>query len=112
MLTHYFQGINKRDYAEYASSETAQGQANEPQSAFDSGYATTTDSGMRVATLTQAGGGDLIATVAFTSRQSPSDSVDNSACNDWTLYFYLVPNGAGYLIAPAPSGYQSTYTDC
>jgi len=112
VLTHNFQGINDRNYAEYASSRTAQGRASEPESTFDSGYATTTDSGMTLTSLTPTGNGDLIAAVRFTSRQSPSDSVDNSACNNWKLYFYLVPNGAGYLIAPSPPGYDSIYTDC
>ena len=90
----------------------AQARANESQSAFDYGYATTTDSDMTVTSLTSMGSGDLLATVTFTSRQSPSDSVDGSGCNDWTTYQYLVPDGGGYLIAPAPAGYQSAYTDC
>jgi len=112
LLSHYFDGINTHNYAEYSSTLTAQNQANQPQSSFDSGYSTTTDSDMTLTSLTATGGGDLTATVAFTSHQSPSDSVDNSACNNWTLNFYLVPNGTGYLISPAPTGYQPTYSDC
>ena len=49
---------------------------------------------MTLTSLTPTGGGDLTATVTFTSRQSPSDSVDNSSCNDWTLNLYLVPAAA------------------
>ncbi|HEX4290999.1 MAG TPA: hypothetical protein VH021_18890 [Trebonia sp.] len=112
VLSHYFQGINKHDYAEYASSQTVQGKQNQPQSSFDSGYATTTDSAMRLTSLTATGQGDLTATVTFTSRQSPADSVDNSPCDSWTLKLYLVPNGAGYLITPAPSNYEPSHTDC
>jgi hypothetical protein len=124
LLSHYFDGINTHDYTEYASTLTAQNKASQPQSSFQSGYSTTTDSNMTLTSLTStstgtstgagagAGAGDLTATVTFTSHQSKADSVDNSACNDWTLNFYLVPNGTGYLIAPAPSGYQPMYTDC
>jgi hypothetical protein len=112
VLSHYFQGINDRNYTEYASSQTAHGKDNQPESSFDSGYATTTDSDMMLTSLTPTGDGDLTATVTFTSRQSPSDSVDNSACNNWTLNFYLVPGGSGYLITPAPPSYEPTYTDC
>ena len=112
VLTHYFQGINDRNYAEYASSQTAHGKANQPEASFDSGYATTTDSDMMLTALTPSGDGDLTATVTFTSRQSPSDSVDNSACDNWTLNLYLVPSGPGYLITPAPPSYEPTYTDC
>jgi hypothetical protein len=112
VLSHYFQGINKHNYAEYASSQTAQGKADQPESSFNSGYGTTADSGMKLRSLTPTGQGDLTATVTFTSRQSPSDSVDNSPCDAWTLNLYLVPDGAGYLITPAPSGYEPSHTDC
>jgi len=112
LLSHYFDGINTHNYAEYSSTLTPQNQANQPQSSFESGYATTTDSNMTLTSLTATGGGDLTATVTFTSHQSPSDSVDKSACNNWTLSFYLVPNGTGYLISPAPTNYQPTYSDC
>ena len=112
VLSHYFQGINDHNYAEYASSQTARGKQDQPRASFDSGYATTTDSGMRLTSLTPTGAGDLTATVAFTSRQSPADSVDDSACDAWTLNLYLVPNGTAYLITPAPSGYEPSHTDC
>jgi hypothetical protein len=112
LLSHYFHGINTHDYAEYASTLTAQQQANEPQSAFDSGYSSTTDSGMALTSLIDGSGGGLTATVTFTSRQSPAQSVDKSACNAWTLNLSLVSQGTGYLIGPAPSGYQPTYSDC
>ena len=112
VLSHYFQGINRHNYAEYASSQNAQGKADQPKASFDSGYATTADSRMTLTSLIGTGEGDLTATVTFTSHQSPSDSIDQSACNAWTLNIYLVPNGTGYLITPAPSGYEPSYTDC
>jgi len=112
VLSHYFQGINKRDYGEYATSETTQGLKDQPEASFDSGYATTTDSAMTLTSLTPTGGGDLTATVTFISKQSPSDSVDHSACNAWTLNLYLVPHGDGYLITPAPPNYEPSYADC
>jgi len=108
VLTHYFLGINDHSYTEYASSETAP----QSQASFDSGFATTTDSDMTLTSLTSAANGELAATVTFTSHQSPSGSIDNSACNNWTLTLNLAPHGAGYLITPPPSGYEPTYTDC
>ncbi len=112
VLSEYFEGINKRDYGEYAKAETAQGLKDQPKSSFDAGYATTTDSGMTLTSLTPTGGGDLTATVTFTSRQSPADSIDDSACDAWTLNLYLVPHGDGYLIAPAPPSYEPNYSAC
>jgi len=112
LLSHYFQGINSHDYAEYAGTLNPAEQAKQTQAEFDSGYSSTTDSGMTLTGLSATGNGDLTATVTFTSRQSPAQSVDKSACNAWTLNLYLVPQGSGYLIGPAPSGYQPTYSDC
>ena len=113
VLSHYFQGINTHNYAEYSSALDAQEQAKQPQSSFDSGYSTTTDSGMTLTSLTSTSGGGLAATVTFTSHQSASASVDKkSTCNHWTLTLYLVPQGTGYLKGSAPSGYQPTYSDC
>jgi hypothetical protein len=112
LLSHYFEGINTHNYAEYAGTLNPAEQAKQTQSEFTSGYSSTTDSGMTLTGLSNAGNGGLTATVTFTSRQTPAQSVDHSACNAWTLNLYLVPQGAGYLIGPAPSGYQPTYSDC
>lgn len=112
LLSHYFHGVNSHSYTEYAGTLNAEQRAKQTQSQFDSGYSSTTDSGMTLTGLTDSGNGGLTATVTFTSRQSPAQSVDNSACNAWTLNLYLVPQGAGYLIGSAPSGYQPTYSDC
>jgi hypothetical protein len=112
LLSHYFEGINTHDYAEYAGTLSPAEQAKQTESEFASGYSSTTDSGMTLTGLSGSGNGGLTATVAFTSRQSPAKSVDKSACNTWTLNLYLVPQGTGYLIGTAPAGYQPTYADC
>jgi hypothetical protein len=111
LLNSYFQAINTRNYAEYNSLHDAATQANESASDFYSGYATTTDSAETL-TAISSNGGEVAATVTFTSHQSPADSVDGSSCNNWTLTLYLEPDGGGYVIAAAPSGYQPTHTDC
>ena len=72
LLSHYFHGINTRGYAEYASTLSPAEQARQSQSTFDSGYATTTDSGMTLTSLASDGAGGLVATVTFTSHQSPA----------------------------------------
>jgi hypothetical protein len=112
LLSHYFHGINSHSYAEYAGTLNAEQRAKQSQSQFDSGYSSTTDSGMTLTGLSDSGNGGLTATVTFTSRQSPAQSVDKSACNAWTLNLYLVHPGSGYLIGSAPSGYQPTFSDC
>jgi len=111
LLSHYFDGINRHDYQEYASTLNAVQRARQPQSTFNSGFGTTTDSKMTLTSLTSSGSG-LTATVTFTSHQAAAQSVDNSSCNVWTLNLYLVPQGSGYLIGPAPAGYRPNYADC
>jgi D-alanyl-D-alanine carboxypeptidase/D-alanyl-D-alanine-endopeptidase (penicillin-binding protein 4) len=111
-LTDYFQGINTHNYAEYSSSLDAQQLALQPESEFKSGYSSTSDSGMKLISLTGDGDGGQQATVTFTSHQAAGTGVDGSSCNDWTLNFYLVKSGAGYLKGAAPSGYHPTYSDC
>lgn len=112
LLSHFFHGVNTHDYAEYASTLNPAQRAKQSQSTFESGYATTNDSGMTLTTLASNGADGLVATVTFTSHQAPAQSVDHSACNAWTLNFYLVPQGTGYLIGPSPSGYQPSHSDC
>ena len=51
----YFDGINKHDYAEYlpATLNPQPRRRGKPQSTFDSGYSSTTDSGMTLTSLAQ-----------------------------------------------------------
>jgi hypothetical protein len=111
-LSRYFQGINTHNYAEYQSAHNPAEQATEPKSAFDSGYGSTEDSGMTLTSLQSTASGGESATVTFTSRQAAGSSIDGSACNNWTLIYYMVPQGSSYLIGPPPSGYQPTHSDC
>ena len=101
-LNRYFGAINGRNYSEYQSLLDAQEQQGNSRATFDSGYATTKDSNEVLTGIEDTGGGTLTATVSFTSRQSPADSVDGSACNEWQISLYLVPQGSGYVMTAAP----------
>jgi hypothetical protein len=110
LFTAYFDGINTHNFTEYSSALAPAMQAKNPQSSFDSGYATTMDSNETINSITPSGSG-LTAVITFTSRQAPADSPDKSACNNWTLTLPLVPQGSGYVITVPPQGYASM-TDC
>jgi len=113
LLEHYFAAINAHDYAEYASLLDAQMRQQNSQSSFDSGYATTQDSAETLTSLTGTGGADLAATVSFTSRQNPADSIYHMSCTVWTITLYLQPAATGgYLIAAPPPGYQPQHQSC
>jgi hypothetical protein len=112
LLRRYFSAINGRDYPAYAQLLDAQAVRVSPASAFYSGYGSTIDSDETLTGISATGSGGLAAAVTFTSHQQPADSPDRSACDNWSITLYLVPDGTGYLIGLPPSGYQATYTAC
>lgn len=112
LLKRYFTAINDHDYAAYSALLDARMRQQNPQSDFATGYATTHDSAETLTSISDAGGGELAATVSFTSHQSPADSIDNSPCTAWTITLYLRPQGSGYLIGTPPPGYHPTHQNC
>ncbi len=111
LFNRYFDGINTRNYSEYAGTLDAVYRGQNSQSTFNSGYATTTDSGETV-TAINGSGSNLTAVVTFTSHQDPANSVDKqSSCNHWQLTLPLVAQGSGYAITTPAPGY-ARYTDC
>ncbi len=112
LLQRYFTAINQHDYAAYASLLDPQVRQQSTPAAFYSGDGSTTDSDETLTGISAASSGGVAAAVTFTSHQQPADSPDNSACDDWSITLYLVPDGAGYLIGLPPSGYQASYTSC
>jgi hypothetical protein len=67
---------------------------------------------MTLVSLASTPNGGESATVTFTSHQDKGTGIDGSACNNWRLTYYLVPQGAGYVIGPPPAGYKPIYSDC
>jgi hypothetical protein len=112
MVNHYFTAINQHDYSAFASLLDQQMKQRVPESAFDSGYATTIDSAETLTSISDTGSGGLAASLTFTSQQSPADSPDNSSCDRWSITLFLDPNGTGYLIGAPPSDYQASYRAC
>jgi hypothetical protein len=112
LLRRYFSAINGHDYAAYAQLLDAQVLRLSPASAFSSGYGSTSDSDETLTGISALSSGGVAAAVTFTSHQQPAESPDHSACNEWSITLFLVPQGAGYLIGLPPSWYQASYTSC
>ncbi|HTX29600.1 MAG TPA: hypothetical protein VME19_21555 [Streptosporangiaceae bacterium] len=112
LLRRYFSAINSHDYAAYSSLLSPQLLEQSTAAAFDSGDGSTADSGATLTGISATDAGGVAAAVTFTSHQEPADSPDNSACDNWSITLYLVPDGAGYLIGPPPPGYRATYVAC
>lgn len=112
LLQRYFTAINQHDYAAYASLLAPSLARRNPASVFASGYASTTDTDATLTAISVTSSSGLAATVTFTSYQQPADSPDNSACDDWDITLYLVPDGTSYLIQTPPSAYRAAYSQC
>jgi hypothetical protein len=112
-LGQYFTAINNRDYQSYFSLLSPQLQQGTSQAQFDSGYRSTVDSNETLVSISTASDGDLAAEVTFTSHQDPADSPDQSeSCTNWDISLFLAQSNSGYVIDPAPAGYQASYQPC
>ena len=112
-LGQYFTAINARDYQSYFSLLSPQLQQGTSQAQFDSGYRSTVDSNETLVSISTASDGDLAAEVTFTSHQDPADSPDQSeSCTNWDISLFLAQSNSGYVIDPAPAGYQASYQPC
>ena len=85
LVNNYFTAIDQHDYSAYASLFDQQMQQQNPESSFDSGYATTTDSAETLTSISNTDSGGLAASVTFTSQQNPADSPDSSSCDQWSV---------------------------
>jgi hypothetical protein len=112
-LGQYFAAINAHDYQSYFSMLSPQLQQEITQARFEKGYRSTADSNETLVSISTASDGDLAAEVTFTSHQNPADSPDQSeSCTNWDITLFLAQGGPGYVIDPAPSGYQAVYQAC
>ena len=83
-----------------------------PAPAFYAGYRTTTDSAATLTGLSPAGGGRVVAYVAFTSHQAPSDTPSHSRCTHWRVVLVLVPRHGRLVLGPPLPGYHAAYQAC
>ncbi len=106
-MASYFNAINRRDYQGYMGTFDAQGRPDYTRPQFLAEFSSTTDTAPALTALSPAAGG-LLATVTFTSHQSPAQSYTHTACTAWTQRLYLQASGQSYLIGPLPPGSPQT----
>ena len=105
VIAAYFQGINSRDYAEYAASESA-GQTAPTAEEFQTGFRSTQDSGMLITSIAVAPDGRQAADVIFTSRQQPQDGPDGESCTNWHLTMFFDDHAGTYTIGAPSADYH------
>jgi hypothetical protein len=106
-MAGYFDAINQRDYQSYLAAFDEQARPDYSRQKFLAEFGTTTDTAPSLTALSTEGAG-LLATVTFTSHQSPAKSFTHTACTAWTLRLYLEASGISYLIGVPPPGSPPT----
>jgi hypothetical protein len=106
-MAGYFDAINQRDYQGYMAKFDDQARPDYTRQKFLAEFGTTADTAAALTGLSPAGRG-LLATVTFTSHQSPDRSFTHTACTAWTQRLYLEASGGTYLIGPLPPGSPRT----
>ena len=106
-LTDYFTAINSRNYQQYRSLLDPALQAKETAGNFFAGYASTTDSGAVLHSISRTGAGTVAAAVTFISHQRPADSATGTACTRWSLVFNLARQGGKFVFVSAQAADQA-----
>jgi hypothetical protein len=111
-LAAYFSAINDRNWVAAWEWFTPSEQAKLSQSQITSGSGTSHDSAVVLDEVTPEGGGTDVATVTFTSQQSPSESPNGQPCDQWALNYTMYLNPSGWLINAVEGASGTPYTSC
>jgi hypothetical protein len=112
-LTSYFSAINGGDYATAYSLLGPQEQANQNESQFATGIATTQDSNISIPSWpTSTGTNTYMVDVSFNSHQSASQGPNGDICDNWTLEYTMVNSGGSWLINGVSGQNRSTHSAC
>jgi hypothetical protein len=110
VIIEYFQGINNRNYSEYAATQSA-GMAMTFRQ-FKTGFRSTEDSSILITDITTAPGGRPEADVTFTSRQQPQDGPNGESCTNWHVTKFFNEDAGTYTIGAPPAAYHASYQPC
>ena len=111
-LAAYFSAINDRNWAAAWEWFTSTEQAKLSKSQIAAGSGTSHDSAVVLDEVTPEGGGTDVATVTFTSQQSPSESPNGQPCDQWALNYTMHLNPSGWLINAVEGASGTPYTNC
>lgn len=112
VLDRYFRAIDTRNWnAAFATFTSSLQSSLGSPTALSAADTTSTDSRIRVLSVTRNASGAIDVGVDFRSHQAPGyGPVPGQTCTDWTLSYRLVPTGAGLGIAhvsPVGAGHHA-----
>jgi hypothetical protein len=109
-IAAYFRAINRRDYAEYLTTQSP-GEAMTAEQ-FQTGFRSTQDSSVLVTSIAIAPDGRRTADLTFTSRQRPQDGPGGESCTNWHLTLFFDVHAGTYTIGTPPADYHASYQSC
>ena len=110
VIVAYFRAINRRDYAEYLTTQS-RGEAMTAQQ-FQTGFRSTQDSSVLVTSIAITPDGRRSADLTFTSRQQPQDGPGGESCTNWHLTLFFDAQAGTYTIGTPPADYHASYQSC
>ena len=110
VIDRYFQAINRRDYAGYLTTQSADNAMTASQ--FQTGFESTRDSAVLITGITSGFDGRPAADVTFTSRQQPHDGPEGESCTNWHVTMYFDGSAGTYTIGAPPNGYKAAHQAC
>jgi hypothetical protein len=110
VITAYFRAINRRDYAEYLTTQSPGNAVTAQQ--FQTGFRSTQDSSVLVTGIAIMSDGRPAADVTFTSRQQPHDGPDGESCTNWHVTMFFDDRAGTYTVGPPAGNYHASYQAC
>jgi hypothetical protein len=113
VLSTYYRAVNNKDYDVAWMQYTPQQQQRIGSvEAYTAGEASSYVIGATLVGVSQQSSGVDLATVTFSTSQSPADSPDGQGCDSWSLVYTMVQVGGAWRIDKAAGAGGPLYRPC
>ncbi|MGW4484449.1 hypothetical protein ACWEOE_11475 [Amycolatopsis sp. NPDC004368] len=114
VLQAFFDGVNKHDYATWASAVSKGRLDDTPKTEWTKDYVSTKDGSITLYRIEPGAGTSLRVLVGFTSTQSEDEAPDDlkAGCIRWRLVLPMVFEGGGYKIDTIRAGTAPEHEKC
>lgn len=114
LLQTYFDAINAKDYARWASVVTLERQINQPEEKWHRDFRTTRDGTIVVHRIEAGGDGTARALMTFTSTQDVDDAPDElpSPCIHWNVVWAFATEDGQWKLTSGPASAAPRHEPC
>ncbi|MFC4858388.1 hypothetical protein [Actinophytocola glycyrrhizae] len=114
LLQTYFDAVNAKDYAQWASVVTGERQANQPEQKWLDEYRSTTDGSIVMHRIEARGDGAARVLLTFTSTQDEEDAPRElpRPCIHWNVVWAFAVEDGEWKLAAGPSAATPQHEAC